>query len=96
MNNYYPNCEALTYEDVDKLNAIIEKKQWGFSFADCLRFIADHMDASADRSKVENIKTLESIEYMLTDCNFHTFCKLLYNEEYVKALEWVRKEYTEE
>lgn len=97
----FPECYALTYEIIDnELYPLLEKKNWGFSMADCLRMIADHMEATCDiadgNDPLEAYLAKEKIEFMLEDCNFHELCGLLSNEEYVKATEWVLKDYSEE
>ena len=85
----FPNCEALTFEIIEnELLPLVMKKGWGFSMADCLRMIGDHMDGDT--------LTKEKIEFILEDCNFHTLNGFLSNEEYIRATEWVLKEYTEE
>ena len=85
----FPNCKALTYEIIEnELYPLVKSKGWGFSMADCLRMIADHMDGDT--------LTKEKIEFMLEDCNFHMFNGFLSDEEYIRAIEWVLKEYTEE
>lgn len=97
----YPDCQALTYEIIDnELRPYVQRKEWGFTMADCLRMIADHMDATADIEDRKNVHnaylTKEKIEYVLEDCNFHTLCKMLYNENYASATKWVLEGYTEE
>lgn len=85
-NGLYPNCKELTYEIIEeKLNPEIEKRGWGFSMADCLYMIADHM--------TRGTLAQEAVEYMLTDCNYHELCGHLHNGNYDYALNWVYNDY---
>lgn len=105
-NELFPNCKALTYGIIeDELYPLVRSKGWGFSMPDCLHMIADHMEATGTIANNENMLgtysdreeylAKEKIEFMLEDCNFHTLCGFLLDEEYAKATKWVLNEYME-
>ena len=95
----YPNCEALTYGDVEELMDMNEKCGWGFTAIDCLRFLADHIEANHDvesgNDPLEAHRKMESIEWRLEDANFHRLSECLSARNYGKAIEWIRKDYDE-
>lgn len=77
---------ALTREIIEnELYPIIEEKGYGFSLADCLHMIADHME--------KDELTKEKIEFMLEYCNFHELYNHLHNGNYDYALNWVYNDY---
>lgn len=104
MKTIHPEgCVAMTWADAERMEKRNEAHGWGFGMADCLRMLADHMDAEKARHEVtDNEKFLfatakmEKIEWRLEGANFHTFCKLLRGNEYTKALEWITKTYVKE
>ena len=94
MENIHPEgCVALTWEDAEKMEKLNSENGWGFSDADLLRLIADHMDANfavedGEEPLEHNLK-MESIEWRLEDANFHTLCGLLNAKDYNEAIRWV-------
>lgn len=76
----------LTREIIEnELYPIIEEKGYGFTLADCLRMIADHMEGDE--------LTKAKIEFMLEDCNFHDLFKHLNDGNYDYALNWVYNDF---
>ena len=97
MDTEHPtNCVALTWEDAEKAEKLNAECGWGFSASDCLRFIADHMEAYTDTENgndvTETYRCMESIEWRLIDANFHTLSQHLGFYNYKEAIEWVMKE----
>lgn len=89
-------CKAMTWEDAEKMEKLNQECGWGFSTPDLLRFTADHMDAYMDINEafsseriLEGLRTIECIEWRLTDANFHTFCEALHAHEYNKAINMI-------
>ena len=103
METIHPEgCVAMTWADAERMEKRNEANGWGFGMADCLRMLADHMDADEARNEVTDDEKflfatakMEKIEWRLEDANFHTFHKMLHDGEYVKALAWIAKEYCE-
>ena len=95
----YPNCVAMTWGDRDNLARLNEECCWGFKASDCLRFLADHMDAHWDAENgndpLEAYRMMESIEWRLEDANFHTFNGFLASHDYASAINWIIKDYDE-
>ena len=73
-----PGCNAMTYGDMDKMNALNYKNGWAFSLAELERLGTMHKKAREEG----NIRRMEMIEYRLEDCNFHTECALLSDGDY--------------
>lgn len=103
METIHPEgCKAMTWADAERMDKRNADHGWGFGMADCLRMLADHMDAEMARHEVTDKEKflsatakMEMIEWRLEDANFHTFHKMLHDGEYVKALAWIAKEYCE-
>ena len=95
MDTIHPEgCVAMTWEDAEEMEKLNSKCNWGFSTADCLRFIADHMEAHIDAEQEDKdphnaYKHMECIEWRLEDANFHTLHGFLATYDYKKAIEWV-------
>lgn len=97
MENIHPEgCVALTWEDAEKAERENEACGWGFSTPDCLRFIADHMDANYavedGEDPTEHYRKQEWIEWRLEDANFHTLCGHLNAHDYNEAIKWVAED----
>ena len=91
MENIHPEgCKAMTWEDAEKADKLDADNGWGFSDADLLRLIADHMSAQDDIENGEDIeeavKTQEIIEWRLNDANFHNLCETLHEHKYSDAV----------
>ena len=97
MPTIHPNgCEAMTWEDAERMEKRNEQHGWGFTAADCLRLTAKHMDADFAHHYEEDpdkamaaLAEKEMIEWRLTDANFHTFCGYLREGNYNGAVKWV-------
>ena len=74
----YPNCKAMTFEDARKMDALNRKNGYGISYAELKRLGTLHEKAR----KAGNIRTMEKIEYRLTDINFHSECAMLNAGDY--------------
>ena len=90
-------CVAMTWEDAEEMEKLNYECGWGFSASDCLRFIADHMDAYYDHMEesenaeiLKHVKLMECIEWRLEDANFHTLKRLLHDNKYSDAIKWVK------
>lgn len=89
----YPGRLAMTKEDaaaIDKLNA---DSGWGISRQELEELCDQHkaaftacLETKGPGEATEFIRIMEKIEYRLTDCNFHTECKLLRAGKYAEAL----------
>ena len=92
-------CKVMTWEDAEEMSNLNAKCHWGFSAWDCLRFLADHMEANSDvehgNDPLEAYKCMECIEWRLEDANFHTFNGFLHAHEYDKALAWIGEDYAD-
>ena len=75
----------LTMEEMDKINQLNAKNHYGISQATLKRLIKEHRTA---RNK-DDLHTMESIEYRLTDINFHAECGLISKGRYEEALKLV-------
>ena len=100
MDKVFSGCIVMTEADAEEMQNLDEKCGWGFSAMDCMRFLADHMDANAIRKfsvepneVMEAIRTEEKIEFRLEDCNFHTFCGMLHDGKYDDAYKWIREDF---
>ena len=80
---------SLTKEETDRIDRENQEKGWGFDGEEIQDFIKRHKEA---REKGDE-HTMELIEYQLTDCNYHTFAKLLNMGEYDRAYNWYKQEY---
>ena len=101
-NKLYPNCVAMTYGDANEMGELNYKCGWGFSAMDCLRFLADHMDAYYDHLEesenaeiLKHVRKMECIEYRLEDANFHVFCDYLRDRKYADAHKWILEDYND-
>ena len=101
METIHPEgCIMLTWEDAERMEKRNYKNGWGFSMADCLHKLATHMEAQEtideDDSKAPlAILEQEKIEWRLEDANFHEFRTLLHDNQYIKALAWIAKQFTD-
>ena len=106
METEHPvDCLVMTWKDAEEMNKLNYACGWSFSDADLLRLTANHMDAYYDgeettvQEEIDRcIRTMEMIEWRLTDANFHMFCALLHNHKYSEATKEIsdaiaRKEY---
>lgn len=73
---------SLTMEDKDKIRELNSKNQYGLSQSMLRGLIKKHRTA---RNK-DDLHTMESIEYRLTDINFHAECGLISKGKYKEAL----------
>ena len=101
MTTIHPSgCVAMTWEDAERMEKRNEACGWGFTFANCLHFVADHMEANEclernamrDKHIVAKLKQ-EMIEWRLEDANFHDLCGFLHECEYAVAIDWAIKDY---
>lgn len=77
-NVIYPGHTAMTWGDVRRSDALNRKNHYGMSYDELRRLCARHKRARA----AGDIRTMEKIEYRLTDINFHHECSLLHAGEY--------------
>ena len=80
--NIYYMTKADRRKYITKPN---EECGWGFNKEDCQKFLEEH--------KKGNMRTKYIIEERLEDANFHTFCGLLSNMEYDKAMKYIEEDY---
>lgn len=71
----------LTSEEKDKIKELNSKNSYGLSKNQLVSLIRKHKKARAE----EDTKTMESIEYRLTDINFHSECGLIMRGDYKEA-----------
>ena len=76
----YPGYTAMTTADARAAEQMNQKNGWGITYADLLRLGRRHETARA----AGDVRTMEKIEYRLTDINFHTECGQLHRGEYEK------------
>ena len=101
-NELYPNCVAMTWADVDKMNELNRKCGWGFDKKDCNEFLFNHMKSYISVLKTEDdtakngARKMEMIEYRLEDANFHSFCHMLHTHDYGRAKDWIEEEYADD
>ena len=68
--------KAINTLNIEEISPVIEQ---GFSDQDLMVLFFIHLTGhKTERQKIEDL---------LEDCNFHTFCSYLYNEDYKKAAE---------
>ena len=91
MTTVHPEgCVSMTWEDAEAMDKLNQENGWGFSDSDLLRLVADHIDAHHDETDGEDVfkayKTMECIEWRLTDANFHSLVKMLSAHDYANAV----------
>lgn len=74
--------EALTVGDVERIDRISQRNNYGLSNAELKRMIIKHRRAR----KNGDVRKMEQVEYHLTDLNFHHECGLLCRGDYKTAL----------
>lgn len=74
----YPNCKAMTFDDARHMNALNAKNGYGISSSQLKRLLIAHRKARLS----DDFRTMEKIEYRLTDINFHHESALLFRGEY--------------
>lgn len=84
-NKLYPGRKALTYKEAYELDAQCAELGWGLTMSDALAYVREHM--------IGCIHDREVIEYILTECNYHTLCKLLKENKYADALRELANDY---
>lgn len=77
--------ESLSQEETRELDKLNADNHWSFDYDQLMELVAQHK-AARERNDEH---TMERIEYRLTDCNFHTFCKLLMDGKYEEAREYI-------
>jgi len=81
----FENSRFLADEEMDKLKELNVKNGYGLSRSHMKKLCREHKSARF----AEDYKAMALIEYRLTDINFHSFCGLLNQGEYKKALEYI-------
>lgn len=74
----YPNCKAMTWDDVEAIHKLNSKNGYGLSMTQLRRLNYEHKKAR-ERG---DVRTMERIEHRLTDINFHTECSLMAKGQY--------------
>ena len=89
MNNsdVYEGCKEMTYGDARHAQSINRKNDYGISYAQLKALCTRHEKAR----KINDIRTMEKIEYRLTDINFHYECGMMHHGEYEKLREELNK-----
>lgn len=77
----------LTEQEKVRIQAIIRKRQYGITLSQMKQFFKKHQHAR----EIGDKKTMEKIEYYLTDINFHYECGLLISGQYDKLSEVIKK-----
>ncbi|MCM1221709.1 MAG: hypothetical protein NC548_45280 [Lachnospiraceae bacterium] len=80
--------EALTVGDVERIDRMNARNNYGLSYDELRRMILKHRKAR----KSGDVRKMEQVEYQLTDINFHHECGLLCRGEYDKALQELEEE----
>ena len=76
----------LTEQEKVRIQAIIRKRQYGITLSQMKQFFKKHQHAR----EIGDKKTMEKIEYYLTDINFHYECGLLISGQYDKLSEVIK------
>ena len=76
--------EILNEKERDEVADYSVKILWGFS--------PESIREQIKRFENGDIKEKAKVCYLLEDCNYHTLCGLLANEEIAEAYKWVDKE----
>lgn len=84
----YPGCAAMTYCDAKRTHRLNAKNLWGFSLDTLARITREHKKARA----AGDVRTMERIEYRLTDANFHHEAHILFRGEYEILMEEIRQD----
>ena len=77
----------LTESEKTQIFKLNVKNHFGFTNAMLLNLITRHKNARAKG----DFKTMEKIEYRLTDCNFHYECGEIANNRYDMAKKYIKK-----
>jgi len=73
----YPGCKAMLFCDAKRMDRLNASNGWGLSNEELEKLIRQHQEAR---------RIMETIEYRLTDINFHHECSLLSSGKYAEAL----------
>lgn len=73
MSKIYPNCKAMTEADALAMEKINRANRYGISDEE----LSDLFDQHQEARRTGDVRTMEKIEYRLTDINFHSECGLL-------------------
>ncbi len=76
----------LTAQEKVRIQAIIRKRQYSITRSQMKQFFKKHQHAR----EIGDKKTMEKIEYHLTDINFHYECGLLVSGQYDKLPEVIK------
>lgn len=76
----------LTEQGEVRIQAITRKEQYGITLSQMKKFFKKHQHAR----EIGDKKTMEKIEYYLTDINFHYECGLLISGQYDKLPEVIK------
>ena len=76
----YPNCKEMTWKDARTIRARNAKNGYGITYAEMKRLAKAHEKAR----KSGDVRTMEKIEYRLTDINFHHECARMHHAEYIE------------
>ena len=87
--NIYPGCNAMTFNDARRMDALNRKNGWGLSMKQLVMAVSAHKHAR----ETGDIRRMEMIEYRLTDINFHTECAMLNAGEYDELREKINREW---
>ena len=88
LSSAYVETGKLTVTEQEKvrIQAIIRKRQYGITLSQMKQFFKKHQHAR----EIGDKKTMEKIEYYLTDINFHYECGLLISGQYDKLSEVIK------
>lgn len=88
MNNaIYPGCKAMTEHDAHMIDVLNRKNSWGITYRELKGLCTRHQNAR----KNNDIRTMEKIEYRLTDINFHWECGMMHQGKYAELREELNK-----
>ena len=79
----YPGSAAMTWADVRAIDALNRKNGYGISYRELKGLCTRHQRARESG----DVRTMEKIEYRLTDINFHHECGMMARGEYAELRE---------
>lgn len=87
QDQIHPGYEAMTFADAKAMNTLNAKNGYGISYHALRRLCYEHKKAR----ERNDIRTMERIEYRLTDINFHSDCCRLARGEYEEELKAIKE-----
>ena len=82
------NYPGMTVADAEAMDRENQRHGWDFFKEDLENLVDRHCNAF----KYSNARMMSMIEYRLTDANFHSLCRMLYEHNYTGAKAWIEEE----